>query len=126
MPAQEFNRYSQAVNNASLLAQRYLHELFDKIRDLPPESIRDALIALVPGIIYKYGSMAALAAAEYFESERVAAGGSPDHQATLSEGVPLEQIESSIRFAAGHLFPEEGSDGVRPGEDASLFERQDR
>lgn len=123
MPTKEFKAYTNALNNASLLAQRDLERLWLRIREFPPDYIRDALIALVPGIVAKYGNMAALAGAQYFEAERAAAGGDPGYTAQLAEGVPLEQIEASVRFACGHLYPEV-DDGIRPGGDDSLFGRE--
>lgn len=122
MPAREYKAYVNALNNASLLAQRDLERLWLRIREYPPEYIRDALLALVPGIVEKYGNMAALAGAEYFEAERLAAGWPDDFDAELADGVPLEQIEATVRFACGHLFGGEvDEDGARPGADDSLF-----
>lgn len=123
MPAEDFRRYTEAVNNASLLAQRDLQEAWAKLSGVPPEGVREALLQVVPGIIWKYGGIAALAAAEYFEAERIAAGGGQDYKAELADGVPLEQVEASVRYAMGHMFPEGGEGGIRSGGDASLLER---
>lgn len=111
MSAEDFGRYVEAMNNASLLAQRDLDELWNRLDKSDPYATRDALVALVPGIVYKYGSMAALASANYYEAERLQAGGEEAFQAELAEQVPIEQIEKSVRFACGHLF-EEAEDGV--------------
>ena len=125
MPAKEVKAYATAQNNASLLAQRDMERLWLRIREYPPKTIRDILLATVPGIIAKYGNMAALAAAEYVEAERLAAGWPDDFSAEIAEGVPMEQIEASIRYACGHLFGEVSGDGARPGQDDSLFDGQD-
>ena len=125
MSAKEFKAYVNAMNKASLLAQRDLAALWEKVKGLEPRAARDALIALVPGIVYKYGGMAALAAAEYYEAEREQAGGG-DFVAELSDGVSMEQIEASVRYACGHLFPEDGGHGVQPEPDADLFGGQGR
>lgn len=123
MGAKEFTRYAESQRKASLLAQKELADLWERLDKSKPAECRNALIALVPAIIYKHGQMAALAAAQYYEAERIAAGGPEDFQATLAEGVPLEQIEASVRFAAGHLFPPdyEGEDGIQPEPHRSLF-----
>ena len=71
-----------------------------------PYATRDALLSFVPGIIYRYGEMAALASANYYEAERLQAGGDESFQAELAESVPIEQIEASVRYACGHLFEE--------------------
>lgn len=106
MSAKDFKSYMDAMNKASLLAQRDLDELWNKLDKTDPYATRDALLALVPGIIYKYGDMAALASANYYEVERMQAGGDPSFQAFLAEPVPIEQIEKSVRYACGHLFLE--------------------
>lgn len=113
-----FRDYVEAMDKASLLAQRDFSELWDRIRNREPEEIRNLLLALLPGIIYKYGDIAAVAAADYYEGERSDLR-SDDFTCRLSEGVPLEQIEASVRYAAGHLFG--GDDGVRPERHSSLF-----
>ena len=125
MAAKDFRAYVNAMNQASLLAQRDLAALWEKVKGVPPAAARDALIALLPGIIYRYGGMAALAAAEYYEAERPQAGGG-DFTAELSDGVPLEQIEASVRYAVGHMFAEDGTYGAQPEPDAELFGGQGR
>lgn len=126
MPVEEFERYTESQRKASLLAQRELAMLWDRLDKSKPEECRDALLAVVPGIIYRYGDMAALAAAQYYEAERSAVR-SDSFECLLSEGVPYEQIEASIRYAAGHLFPPdyEDGDGVQPESHRSLFSGQD-
>lgn len=126
MSAKDYRAYVGALNQASLLAQRDLAALWEKVKGLPPEAVRDALLELVPGIVCKYGGMAALAAAQYYEAERLQAGGPEGFAAELSDGVPIEQIEASVRFACGHLFGEEGGNGIQPQPDAGLFGGQGR
>lgn len=126
MAASDFAAYAKAVNQASLLAQRDLSGLWDRLEGRDPSFARDALLELVPGIIWKYGDMAALAAAEYYEAERIQAGGAPGFVAELSAGVSQEQIAASVRYACGHLFPTEGENGIQPEPDASLFGGQGR
>lgn len=123
--AARYRAYADALNKCSLLAQRDLARLWERAWELPPGECRDVLLALVPGIVDKHARMAALAAAHYYEGERAAAGGAEGFAAELSEGVPLEQIEASVRFACGHLFPE-GDDGIRPEPDGGLFGGQGR
>lgn len=120
MAASDYKAYVGAMNKASLLAQRDLAKLWEKVKDLDPHAARDALVELVPGIVYRYGNMAALAAAEYYEAERAQAGGG-DFDAELSDGVPIEQIEASVHYACGHMFPEDGGDGVQPEPDDGLL-----
>lgn len=120
MPAKEYRAYVKALNQASLLAQRDFAKLWDRVKGLPPEECRNALLDLVPGIVGKYGQMAALAAAEYYETERSAARPGEEFAAELSDGVPVEQVTEAVRYACGHLFPKDG-DGVQPERDGGLF-----
>lgn len=119
MPAREFRNFTKAMDKASLLAQRDISRLWDKIEGMDPYTQRDAFLALVPGIIAKYSQVAALAAAEYYESERAYWREGEEYEAELAEGVPYEQIVASVRFAAGHLFGDE--DEAQSQRDSSLF-----
>lgn len=125
MPAREFKNFTKAMEKASLLAQRDLSTLWNKIETLDPYAQRNALLALVPGIVYKYGQIAALAAAEYYENERAYWRGDEDYEVELADGVPYEQIEASVRYAAGHLFKDNADGEVQSERNASLFSRQD-
>ena len=120
MAARDYRSYVRALNQASLLAQRDFEKLWAKVRSLTPRACRNVLVEAVPGIVYKYGQMAALAAAEYYESERSAARPGEGFDAELSDGVPIEQITNAVRYACGHLFPEDGS-GAQPEQDSGLF-----
>lgn len=104
MGVEEFSRFTNAMNNASLLAQRDLAGFWESLDKSDPAAVRDALLAYVPALVQKYGDVAALAAAEYYEAERMAAGGSEAFRAELAEAVPAEQVEAAVRYACGHLF----------------------
>lgn len=124
MPSDEFAAYVGAVNQASLLAQRDFATAWERLDGLEPHAVRDALLVIVPGIVHKYGDMAAVAAVEYFDAERMAAGW-PDGEHELSDGVPIEQVEASVRYAMGHMFGGGVSGGLRPEQDGSLLAGQD-
>ena len=123
MPSREFAAYVNAVNQASLLAQRDFATAWEQVESMEPEDARDALLVIVPGIVRRYGDMSAVAAAEYYGAER-AASGWPDGDVELSDGTPFEQIEASVRYAMGHMFGGE-DDGVRAAPDGSLLAGQD-
>lgn len=116
----EYEQYVTAIATASKLAQDELGKLWDSLDKSDPQAVRDAVIATMPGIVDKYGGMAALAAGEYYEAERNKALGG-DYSAYIADSVPNEQIESSVRYAAGHLFGGDGN-GLQPGADAGLFD----
>lgn len=118
-----YRRYVEALNRCSLLAQRDFAKVWARASKLPPKECRNVLVALVPGITEKYGNMASIIAAQYYESVRAACGGNPDYHAEMSENVPIEQVEASVRFAAGHLeWSEHGADAESDG---SLFGGED-
>lgn len=119
-----YKRYVDALNRCSLLAQRDFAKVWARASALPPDKCRDVLVALVPGITAKYGDMAAAIAAEYYESDRIACGGNPDFRVELQEGAPIEQVASSVRFAAGHL-DWGGGHGAGASSDGSLFGGED-
>ena len=124
MPSKEFYAYVNAVNQASLLAQRDFATAWERLDGLDPYAVRDALLTIVPGIARRYGDMVAVAAAEYYGAERVAAGW-PDGDHELSDGIPMEQVEASVRYSMGHMFGGDASDGLRPEQDGSLLAGQD-
>lgn len=124
MPASDFRDYSNALNQASLLAQRDLSEAWEHLADKPPAVIRNALIEIMYGLVVKYGQMTSVAAAEYYETERTAAR-SDDFNVELADSVPFEQVEASVRYACGHLDWED-TGGDKPKPDTDLFGREIR
>ena len=98
-----YERYVEAVETCSRLARRDLEGLVARLDTKRKKDSRDALLAAVPAIVEKYGAMAAAAAAEYYEQKRALQVGGSYH-ATLAENAPLKSIESSVRYACGHLF----------------------
>lgn len=103
MSAQSFKEYCAALDKLSKAAQLELEDVWLAIDHSNPYVVRDTLIVAVQGIVEKYGGMAALVAAEYYEGERKEALGG-DFAALLAESVSPEQIEASVRYACGHLF----------------------
>lgn len=106
-----YERYVQAVENISLLAQRELEELWERLPKDNKLELRDALLELVPAIAEKYGDLAALAAAEYYEQERRRQIGG-DYQAFLAPATEedREALLESIRYACGYLFEGDGDE----------------
>lgn len=106
-----YERYVQAVENCSLAAQRELEKVWKKLPKDNKLALRDALLELVPAIVDKYGDLAALAAAEYYEQERHSQiGGS--YKAVIAQQTEeqREDLLESIRYACGYIF-EGGSYG---------------
>lgn len=103
MDSKAYRWYVNAVNNASLLAQKEVDDLISTIDLNRPRSARDALIPAVTSIVTKWANVASMAAAEYYEAERDSAlGGSYD--ALLAPPVDPAKVEKQVRFACGYLF----------------------
>jgi hypothetical protein len=66
-------------------------------------AIRDALLEIVPAIVASYGNAAVVLASHFYESEHIAALGMP-YKTTLAVVVGRDQIEASVRYAAGFLY----------------------
>ena len=96
-------RFSLAVEAASRLARDELLSFAERVDGMDPVQARDALKAIVPAIVEKYGNMAAAAAADYYERERAEAVGGSYH-ATLAAPVDAEAVKASVGFACGYLF----------------------
>ena len=114
-----YKEYTDALNNASLLAQKEIVDALEKIDLDRPRTSRQAIINTSIAIISKYSDMAALAAAEYYEKERVDAIGG-DYQASIADPIPPEQIEKAVRYAMGYLFG--GDDEVQQTGVRKLFD----
>lgn len=113
MDSKAYSDYTAALNNASLLAQKEIMEAVEQIDLDRPRMARNAIIPIMTAIVTKYSNMAALAAAEYYETERQDALGG-DYRAVLAESVPPEQIERAVYYATGYLFGgEDEQAGVR-------------
>lgn len=106
---ENYLRYIEAMDGASILARRELEALWSRLDVTDARGTRNLLIELLPGIVRKYSDMAAAATAEYYEAER-RAWIPEDYTAILAEPVPDEQIEASVRYAVRHLFGEEPDD----------------
>lgn len=99
------------------MAKADLQELLRRYVGSPPDLLRDALLEVVPALVREYGNIAATAAAEWYEETRVAAGVVGAHRTVLSDGPSDEQIDGTVRFAAGHLYGDnpEATAGVLNG-----------
>lgn len=112
MKDRNYERYVEAVETASLLAQRELEEFIGKLDLTKKKASRDALLEFVPALVDKYGAMAAEAAREYYEQERHRQIGGVYHAKVypMSDG-EREEILESVRYACGCLFDGGDDDG---------------
>lgn len=99
-----FNQYVRALRITSTLAQNEFWEMWQKIDFSNPSKARDILISIVFGVVEKYGDAAAMVASEYYDELRQLSGVASSYSSVLAENVAVEQVESSVRYAARHLF----------------------
>lgn len=95
--------YVDALYSASEMAIAELDRVLAKLDLDKPVECKAALLIAVPAIVRKYGSMAAAAAAEYYEAERsVVVGG--DYKPIVSDPVDEEVVRAKVRYALRYLF----------------------
>lgn len=86
-----------ANQELSVLVTGEISDLLGELRDAAPETVRNALLELVPVLAAEYGDVAATIAAEWFEEVY---GVAP----VLAEPVRREVVERGVRYSAGHLW----------------------
>ena len=108
-----YERYIKAIERCSKGAQEDVERLVGGLDLTKKKASRDAIFAEVPRIAEKWGSIAATAAAEYYEQERHRQiGGEYRAKVYPASEESIEQLAESIRYACGFLFDgEEESDG---------------
>lgn len=85
------------------MARRDLVAYFASLDLTDPAAVRDALLEFVPILTTEYGEVAAVAAAEWYEEVR-AAQVAGTYRAVPGAVAPVEAVQGSVRYAAGHLF----------------------
>ena len=98
------------------LSGRAQDEVASAFQRIDPYDARGAsriLQEVLPGIVEKYGDVAAVAALDYFESLREESPGRrTPYSPGLAEVIPIEQARASTRWAVGGLFT--SPEDVRP------------
>lgn len=94
----DVDKIKDAGNAAYRLARRDLEKLWATLPFAHPEACREILLQAVPGLVEKYGQMAAVAALEWYEQLRAAAPGLPAYRATLppASGLQGEVVRASL------------------------------
>lgn len=109
-----YERYVDAIETCSERAQEELEQLVGSLDLSEKKASRDILLDEVPRIVEKWGSIAAEAAAEYYEQERRRQiGGTYRAKVYQASDEDREALMESIRYACGFLFDDEddGDDG---------------
>lgn len=114
MPSRaDVDTYRAALDRAVALAQRDLANAFSALRGLPNETIRDGLIEVFESISARYGDVAASAAADFYERQRATAFPNYSYTPRLASPISQEQAESTVRYAADHLFNGDPEDTLK-------------
>lgn len=87
------------------LARADLRQAFGSLNLSRPEAVRDELLEIVPALTREYGDVAATVAAEWYEQIRSGQVGGT-YTARLGSQIADAAPESSVKYAAGHLFTE--------------------
>lgn len=104
-----YEKYVEAIEECSARAQQDLEKLVNGLDLAQKKAARDAILAEVPRIAEKWGSVAATAAAEYYEQERRRQiGGTYRAKVYPASEESIEELMESIRYACGFLFDDEG------------------
>lgn len=112
MRDKNYERYVEAVEAASLLAQQELEKFVGNLDLSKKKASRDALLAFVPALVERYGDMAEEAAREYYDQERRRQiGGTYRAKSYPMTDESREALLESVRYACGSLFDGEGDDG---------------
>lgn len=102
----DVERLSGALDGSVSLALDDLSAWLHSVDLGHPERVRDELLEVLPRLVDRYGDLAATAAAEWYESLRAEAV-SGAYSASLSGGIPADQVQSTARWAAGALWEDD-------------------
>ena len=100
---EDLNYYSSASSRIVTLAQKELEKFWARIDHKNPAQARDLLLDFVPALVSTFGDVAAAAAADWYEQLRAKAVSS-SYRAVTAGVVAPDQVQASVRYAAGHLF----------------------
>ena len=104
MDRRAVSRLSRGTDEAVRLAQRDLARFWRGLDLSNPVECRQALLDFLPDLVATYGNVAAVAAVEWWEEQRVKTPGLPAYTPTISDGVPVAQVQVSTRAIVGPLW----------------------
>ena len=100
-------RLSGATRRLVEMAKADIGELLGRLDMSNPAAVRDALLDAMPQLVSEYGNIAAAAAADWYEDLRIRSGIPGKHITVLAESPKAEQVEATVRYAAGHLWTDQ-------------------
>lgn len=95
----DVTRLADASRQLVEMARRDLEQMMATINMADSVAARDALLEIVPALVREYGTVAASAAADWYEGLRSAAGIQSPHDTMLSAGANLDAVAGSTKYA---------------------------
>lgn len=99
----DVNRLTEAQRRLVQMAQRELAGFFATLDMSDPARVRDALLEIVPLLVREYGELAAMVAAEWYESVNPAMY----LARTAADTFPDAGVLENVRFHAGALWSDD-------------------
>ena len=106
MPSRDsIERYRVANSELSGLVAAELSAYFAGLDLSRPDAARNALLEFMPLLVAQYGEVSQALAMDWYEETRAESGATGRFMATAPPApVKVEQVESKVRYAAGHLW----------------------
>lgn len=106
MPSRaDVERYREANTDVVTLAFAQLIAWWASVRDEEPAIVHQAAQVFVPQLVRTFGDVAALLAADFYDTLRHQSSATESFGAVMAEAVPVEQAQASARYAVQPLFP---------------------
>lgn len=102
----EFRRLNSSVVD---LAKDDLTEFWRGLDIGDAEFSRDALLEFMPALNDQYGTISSAVAADWYDELRDSSSARGQYRATATGAVPAEQVQASVRYAAGALWADDVS-----------------
>jgi len=106
VPQEETERYRTANTALVALASGDLAALWRSLDLSRPTAARNALLEAVPLLTTVHGESAAVIAADWYDEMRALQRIPGRFRARMAPPVPVEVVESRVRYGARHLFTE--------------------
>lgn len=100
-PLESYREKQAALDAAVRVA---VSAVFDELRGMAPERMRDELIVLVPALVERYGAVAAELATEFYESMLPAGSRFVPLPSLVVAGSSAMVLEEGVRYQAGKFF----------------------
>lgn len=102
------DRFREANTGLSALVSDELAGFFGALNLGKPEASRNALLEFVPLLVDQYGSVSESLALDRYDEQRVESGAGGTFRASApTGGIPIEAVESKVRYLAGKLWETE-------------------